>query len=195
MTDCGWWRGMVGTARSMVESPNINDDIRRSSGLALFCATRINIRWYAIPETGKFWMCEWDIVPAAFKSPLQRTIAVAIMNPGTGRSIMQKVTMLVMVYNKPDSATTRVVKRRRCRDTVFLQIFTTIAASILLEVSITEHKVIPSHTCCINVYDGGTCEIRLLYSKKLIMKACWYCSRGSDVPIRHHNENWYVVQQ
>ena len=57
---------------------------------------------------------------------------------------MQKVTILEMVYNKPDSATTRIVKRQRCRDKVFLQIFTIIAASNLLRISIWNAKL--SHT-------------------------------------------------
>ena len=38
----GWWRGTAGIARSIVESPmNVGSS---GAGLALFCATRINIR-------------------------------------------------------------------------------------------------------------------------------------------------------
>ena len=49
-------------ARSMVESP-INAD-SSGSGLALFCATRINIRLKAIPAVRLFCMYGRDIVVA-----------------------------------------------------------------------------------------------------------------------------------
>ena len=35
------------------------------SGLALFCATRINIRLYAIPAVGKLWVQRSDMDPEA----------------------------------------------------------------------------------------------------------------------------------
>jgi len=43
---------------------------------------------------------------------------------------MQKAAILVRVYNKPDSAITRIEKRAKRRDKLFLQIRNVIAALI-----------------------------------------------------------------
>jgi len=44
--------------------------------------------------------------------------------------IVQKATILVRVYNKPDSAITRIAKRAKRRDKLFLQIRNIIAALV-----------------------------------------------------------------
>jgi hypothetical protein len=84
---------------------------------------------------------------------------------------MQKVAMVVRVYNKPDSVIIRITNRERRREKLFLQIFNIIAASILLSISITKRRVITSRTCCIYVYDDRTGIVRLLYTKLSIKKA------------------------
>ena len=74
--------------------------------------------------------------------------------------------MIVRVYNKPDSAITRIANRQSRRDKVFLQIFNMIAASILLRISIMECRIIPLRTRCIYVYDDRTRIVRLDHIKK-----------------------------
>jgi len=47
-------------------------------------------------------------------------------------NVMQKAAILVRVYNKPDSAMTRIAKRAKRRDKLFLQIRNVMAALISL---------------------------------------------------------------
>ncbi len=72
-------------------------------------------------------------------------MAVTTMNHLWGlRSTAQNVAILVRVYNKPDSAITRIgiANRQRRREKLFLQICSIIAASKFLRISIgTQHNL------------------------------------------------------